>query len=108
MEYGINFNNDEASKAIFTALEDLDNTFFAEYSDYEYEKEPSSTPNSDESDNDEVTLDFDDNTYLNNFEFKENSDSYIEDEIYDHLKLKVKEFFEKKSVHAVLLINLVL
>ncbi|RIA92417.1 hypothetical protein C1645_820769, partial [Glomus cerebriforme] len=33
--------------------------------------------------------------YLNNLEFVKNSDSYIEDKVYNNIKLKVKKFFDK-------------
>jgi hypothetical protein len=93
MEYGINFNDNDT---VLTALENLDNTFFIEYSnseDSEDEKESNIIPNND--DDDGITSDFDNNSNLNNFEFEEVPDSYIEDKIYDNLKLKVKEFFKK-------------
>ena len=101
MEYGINFNNDDT---ILTALEDLNSTFFTEYSDSEDEKESSIISNNNDDDNDdEIISDFDNNFDLNNFEFKEVSDNYVEDKIYDDLKLKVKEFFKKGSVHVILI-----
>ncbi|CAB4423736.1 unnamed protein product [Rhizophagus irregularis] len=93
MEYGINFNDNDT---VLTALEDLNNTFFIEYSnseDSEDEKESNIIPNNDN--DDKITSDFDNNSNLNNFEFEEVPDSYIEDKIYDNLKLKVKEFFKK-------------
>jgi hypothetical protein len=34
------------------------------------------------------------NLHLNNFEFIENTDNYIEDKVYNDLKLKVKKIFE--------------
>ncbi|GES94708.1 hypothetical protein GLOIN_2v466922 [Rhizophagus clarus] len=92
MEYGINFNDDDT---IITALENLDNTFFIKYSnsdDSEDKKESNIIPNNVD---DEITLDFDNNSNLNDFEFEEVPDNYIEDKIYDNLKLKVKEFFKK-------------
>ncbi|GBC06484.1 hypothetical protein RclHR1_06880001 [Rhizophagus clarus] len=98
MEYKINFNDDnDANTTVLAALEDLNNTFFAEYSNSEDEndeKEPSFIPDNDDN---KVILDNNDNSHLNDFEFKENSDSYIEDKIYNDIKLKVKEFFLKKK-----------
>ncbi|RIA93867.1 hypothetical protein C1645_818840 [Glomus cerebriforme] len=44
---------------------------------------------------DDNTSNLDDNIYLNDFEFEEISNNYIEDKVYNHLKLKIKEFFEK-------------
>ncbi|PKK60271.1 hypothetical protein RhiirC2_793572 [Rhizophagus irregularis] len=93
MEYGINFNDNDT---VLTALEDLDNTFFIEYSnseDSEDKKESNIILNN--NNDDEITSDFDNNSNLNNLEFEEIPDSYIEDKIYDNLKLKVKEFFKK-------------
>jgi hypothetical protein len=49
----------------------------------------------DNDDNKEVA-DFEDN-FKDKFEFKEISDNYIEDNIYDNLKIKVKEIFFKKK-----------
>ncbi|CAG8801957.1 38540_t:CDS:2, partial [Gigaspora margarita] len=43
---------------------------------------------------------FDDNsntTYLNNFEYIDNPNNYIEDKIYDDIKLKVRELFKKEK-----------
>ncbi|CAG8567078.1 33_t:CDS:1, partial [Scutellospora calospora] len=34
---------------------------------------------------------------LSEFEFVDSSDNYIEDKIYDELKLEVKKFFEKEK-----------
>src|SRR2546423_86964 len=97
MDYGISFNNDDT---VLAALEELNNTFFTEYSNSDNEKEPSIIP--DNNDGEEVASNFNDNTsnlddniYLNNFKFEEISNNYIEDEVYNRLKLKIKEFFEK-------------
>lgn len=98
MEYGISSIKDDANKTILTALEDLDNTFFTEYSYSEDEKEPSFIPNDDDDDTELIDLSLKvANIHLDNFEFKENPDSYIEDEVYKRLKLKVDEFFLKKK-----------
>ncbi|UZO12804.1 uncharacterized protein OCT59_004320 [Rhizophagus irregularis] len=98
MEYGISSIKDDANKTILTALEDLDNTFFTEYSYSEDEKEPSFIPNDDDDDIELIDLSLKvANIHLDNFEFKENPDSYIEDEVYKRLKLKVDEFFLKKK-----------
>ncbi|EXX73234.1 hypothetical protein RirG_061980 [Rhizophagus irregularis DAOM 197198w] len=81
MEYGISSIKDDANKTILTALEDLDNTFFTEYSYSEDEKEPSFIPNDDDDDTELIDLSLKvANIHLDNFEFKENPDSYIEDE----------------------------
>src|SRR5687768_10537229 len=90
MEYGIYSNDDNANKAILDALEDLNKLFFVE--DSNSEDEQASNFVSDEID--EIS-DFNDNIHLNGFEFVETSDSYIEDEVYDVLKLKIKKFFEE-------------
>ncbi|GBB93719.1 hypothetical protein RclHR1_02220014 [Rhizophagus clarus] len=71
--------------------------FFIEYSnseDFENEKESNIIPNNND---DEITSDFDNNSNLNDFEFEEVPDNYIEDKIYNNLKLKVKEFFKKEK-----------
>src|SRR4051812_42651160 len=95
MEHGIYFNNDNANKSILSALEELDNTFFNEYSSSDDEKNNSDSEVSSNSDDIEELRENFNAMHLNNFEFVENSDNYIEDKIYDDLKLKVKEFFEK-------------
>ena len=95
MEYGIYYDNDNANKTILAALKELENTFFIESSSSESEKNVS--------DDHEIISDEEiasinknfENLQLSNFEFTENSDSYIEDNVYDDLKLKVKEVFEK-------------
>lgn len=95
MEYGIYFDNDNANKTISTALEELENTFFIESSSSESEK---NIPDDHEIISDEEIMSLNknfENLQLSNFEFAENSDNYIEDNIYDNLKLKVKEAFEK-------------
>jgi hypothetical protein len=95
MEYGIYFNNDSANKTIGAALEELENMFFIENSTSESEKNIL--------DNHEIISDEEitsinktfENLQLSNFEFAENSNNYIEDNVHDDLKLKVKEVFEK-------------
>ncbi|GET00086.1 hypothetical protein GLOIN_2v1769618 [Rhizophagus clarus] len=62
--------------------------------DFENEKESNIIPNNND---DEITSDFDNNSNLNDFEFEEVPDNYIEDKIYNNLKLKVKEFFKKEK-----------
>lgn len=94
MEYGIYFNNDSENNTILSALEELENTFFAENSSCESEK---NTTDDDENTSDEEITSMDknfENLHLNNFEFIENTDNYIEDKVYDDLKLKVKKVFE--------------
>lgn len=99
MEYGINFDNDNANNNILSALAELNNTFFIENNSSSDEKSIS---------DDEVISNFDDieddtqslvenfnEMRINNLEFVENSDSYIEDKVYDDIKLKIKEFFDK-------------
>ncbi|RGB37405.1 hypothetical protein C1646_756931 [Rhizophagus diaphanus] len=66
-----------------------------EYGNSEDEKDSNIIPNN--NDDDEITSDFDNNSNLNNFEFEEIPDNYIEDKIYHNLKLKVKEFFKKEK-----------
>jgi len=94
MEHGINFNNNSANETILAALEELNNTFFIENSSSESEK---NTSDDDVASNSDNILNFEENfskISLNDFEFVENSDNYIEDKVYDELKLKVREFFE--------------
>ena len=95
MEYGIHFNNDNENKSILSALAELDDTFFIENSSSDDEKNISDSEASFNSDDIEQLRENFNEMHLNNFEFVENSDNYIEDKIYDNLKLKVREFFEK-------------
>ncbi|GBB87890.1 hypothetical protein RclHR1_01440005 [Rhizophagus clarus] len=97
MEYGIYFNNDSENNAILSALKELKNTFFAENSSCESEK---NTTNDDENTSDEEITFMDknfENLHLNNFEFIENTDNYIENKVYNDLKLKVKKVFENRK-----------
>jgi hypothetical protein len=96
MEYVIYFENENANETISTALEEINNFFFNENSSFESEKNMSENEGN-------VLIVSDDENFenldvnkinLNNFEFVENSDNYIEDKVYDNLKLKVKKFFE--------------
>ncbi|RIA79117.1 hypothetical protein C1645_841479 [Glomus cerebriforme] len=74
MEYGINFDNDSANDHILSALAELNNTFFIENNSSFDEKSIS---------DDEV---------VSNFNDIEND---TQDKVYDNIKLKVKEFFDK-------------
>ena len=99
MEYGINFSNDSANENILSALEELNNTFFIENDSSSDEKNVSDNevnPNFDDIEDDiqSIVENFNE-MHLNNYEFVENSDSYIKDKVYDDMKLKVKEFFDK-------------
>ncbi|RIA92913.1 hypothetical protein C1645_735915 [Glomus cerebriforme] len=97
MEYGIHFNCDNANKNILSALEEVDNTFFIEKLNSDDEKDiPDSSSNEDNDDIDNFEENFNE-MHLSNFEFMENSDSFIDDEVYKELKLKVKEFFKSKK-----------
>jgi Asp-tRNA(Asn)/Glu-tRNA(Gln) amidotransferase B subunit len=96
MEYSIYFENDNANETISASLEELNNIFFIEISSSESEKNMLE-------DDENMLITSDDENFknlneinenLNNFEFVENSDNYIEDKVYDNLKLKVKEFFK--------------
>jgi len=93
MEYGIYFNKDGANENISAALMDLKNTFFIENSDSDNKKSTSDGEIEVASNNDYDDIEnFEENfeeICLNNFEFTENYDNYIEDKIYDDLKLKV-------------------
>ncbi|PKY19568.1 hypothetical protein RhiirB3_469220 [Rhizophagus irregularis] len=99
MEYGINFDNDNANENILSALAELNNTFFIENDSSSDEKSISDNeiiPNVNDIEDDTQSLVENFNEmHLNNFEFMENSDSYIEDKVYVDIKLKVKEFFDK-------------
>ena len=102
MKYSIHFSNDSANETILSALEELNNTFFIENSSSESEKNISDNHTSD-SDSDIKSLETNFNKiHLNNFEFVENPDNYIEDDIYDDLKSKVKKFIKegKCSCHS--------
>ncbi|EXX69029.1 uncharacterized protein OCT59_019718 [Rhizophagus irregularis] len=99
MEYGIYFNKDGANENISAALMDLENTYFIENSDSDNEKstldgEIEVASNNDYNNIENLKENFEE-MRLNDFEFTENYDNYIEDKIYDELKLKVKEFFDK-------------
>ena len=81
MEYGIYFENDYANETISSALAELNNIFFIENSSSESEKNMSE-------DEENVLVISDDENFenlneinLNNFEFVENSDNYIEDKV---------------------------
>lgn len=93
MEYGIYSNDDNINKAISEALEGLNNLFFIEDSNSEDEQESNLISIEDE------IPEFDDNIHLNKnkFEFIETPNSFIEDEVFDELKLKIKKFFEERK-----------
>ncbi len=100
MKYGIHFDNDSANKSILATLTELDDTFFIkniENSSSESEKNTSDNEVLSNSDKIESLKENFDKIHLSNFEFMENSDNYIEDKIYDNLKLKVKKAFEKRN-----------
>ncbi|KAF0498701.1 protein lava lamp-like: PROVISIONAL [Gigaspora margarita] len=95
IEHSIYFNNNDANNDISMALAELDDTFFVENSSSESDQNISDNEIKSESDNDK---NFDDNsntTYLSNFEYIDNSNNYIEDRVYDDLKLNVRELFKK-------------
>jgi hypothetical protein len=95
MKHGIYFNNDSDNKDILSALAELNDTYLIENLSSNSENSASDSKvisNSDDIENFEENFK---EIHLNNFEFVENSDNYIEDKIYDNLKLKVKEYFEK-------------
>ncbi|RGB23282.1 hypothetical protein C1646_774745 [Rhizophagus diaphanus] len=95
MEYSIYFENKDANETLSAALAELNDIFFIENSSSESEKNMSENKGN-------VLVISDNKTFnenlneidLNNYEFVENSDNYIEDKVYDDLKLKVKEFFK--------------
>ncbi|RGB23822.1 hypothetical protein C1646_773957 [Rhizophagus diaphanus] len=99
MEYGINFSNDSANENILSALEELNSTFFIENNSSSDEKNVSDNevnPNFDDvEDGTQSLVENFNEMRINNLEFVENSDSYIEDKVYDDIKLKIKEFFDK-------------
>ncbi|GBC03703.1 hypothetical protein RclHR1_05270012 [Rhizophagus clarus] len=93
MEYGIYFNDDNANNNVLATLEEVNNTFFIE-NDSEENTSDSSNHEDHEKNNDINDLEENFNEmHLSNFEFMENPDNFIEDEVYNKLKLKVKEFF---------------
>ncbi|CAG8835718.1 20457_t:CDS:2, partial [Cetraspora pellucida] len=88
----INSNDDSINEIIVTALKDLDNTFFVECLDSEDDEESNSLADI------EAITDSDDDiprSKLNEFIFVDVPNNYIEDKIYDDLKLEVQNFFEK-------------
>src|SRR3954463_14862976 len=100
MEYGIYFNNDSENNTILFALEELENTFFIENSGCESEKNTTDDNENNENIFDEEITSINENfenLHLNNFEFIENTDNYIEDKVYDDLKLKVKKVFKSEK-----------
>jgi hypothetical protein len=99
MEYGINFNSNSANENILTAITELENIYFIENSSSDDEKSTSdreeievASNNSNDIENFEEN--FEEIMHLNDLEFAENNDNYIEDKIYDDVKLKVKKFFD--------------
>src|SRR3984957_20415096 len=104
MKFGINFNNDDANKTILVALEELENTYFIENSNSESEKY--STDNDKNTFNNEIasinkSFENINVNKLDNFEFMENPNNYIDDKVYNDVKLKVEKVFEsgKYSCH---------
>ena len=101
MEHSIYFNNDSANENILATLEELDNIFFIENSSSNSKKSVSNSEIISNSDNiDDAKENFIDNfneMHLSNFEFVENSDNFIKDEVYDNLKLKVREIFNNNK-----------
>ncbi|CAB5374740.1 unnamed protein product [Rhizophagus irregularis] len=83
---------------IRATLEELENTFFIENSSSEVKRiyriimEIAS-----------INRNFE-NLQLSNFKFANNSNNCVEDNIYDDLKLKVKEIFEKENVYIILIV----
>ncbi|GES76155.1 hypothetical protein GLOIN_2v1484099 [Rhizophagus clarus] len=102
MEYGIYFNNDSNNKSILASLEELENTFFIENSSSESEKNITDSEAVPDSDDFESLEEEFNKMQLNNFEFIEDSNNYIEDKVYDDIKLKVKKVFNsgKCSCHS--------
>ena len=91
MEYGIHFNNDDTNKNILAALEEVNNTFFVENLSPDSEENTSDYENVDDINN--LNKNFNE-MHLNNFKFVENPDNFIENEVYNKLKLEVEEFFQ--------------
>ncbi|CAG8578061.1 5101_t:CDS:1 [Scutellospora calospora] len=94
MEYNICSNDSNLNKIIIDTLKNLDNTFFVECLDSESDEEPNILLDieSISNNNDEIPI-----SILNEFSFVDILDNYIEDKIYDELKLKVQQFFEKNE-----------
>ncbi|CAG8534288.1 18107_t:CDS:2 [Gigaspora rosea] len=92
MEYNIRSNDDSVNEVILSALKDLEDTFFADYSDSEGEESNSVLDDESISDDDFPDIPL---NKLNEFNFVDVPDNYIEDKIYDDLKLKIKKFFDK-------------
>ncbi|KAF0440391.1 chaperonin: PROVISIONAL [Gigaspora margarita] len=92
MEYNIQSNDDNVNKVILAALKDSDNTFFVEYSDSKNKEFDSVLDHESISDNDDIP-----SNKLHEFNFIDVSDNYIEDKIYDDLKIKVIDFFKKEK-----------
>ncbi|RIA87616.1 hypothetical protein C1645_827556 [Glomus cerebriforme] len=91
-------NNDDANKNILTALEEVDNTFFVENSSSDSEENTSDHENVDDIDN--LNKNFNE-MHLNNFKFVKNSNNFIEDEVYNKLKLEYFwEYSLKERTHG--------
>ncbi|CAG8763562.1 2643_t:CDS:1, partial [Cetraspora pellucida] len=90
IEYNIYSHDDSINEVILSALKELDDTYFTDYSDSKDEKSNTVL-------NNKLILDvnFSDIPLnkLNEFNFVDVPDNYIEDKIYDDLKLKIKKFF---------------
>ncbi|RIB21013.1 hypothetical protein C2G38_2177811 [Gigaspora rosea] len=97
MGYNIRSHDDSINEVILSVLKELDDTFFADYSGSK--GEVSNSVLDDESISDDDFPDIPLNK-LNEFNFVDVPDNYIEDKIYDDLKLKVKKFFDKAEFES--------
>ena len=102
MKYSIYFSNNNANETILTALKELNNTFFIENSNSESKKSILNNYTSDSNNNIKNLETNFNKIYLNNFEFVKNPDNYIEDKIYNDLKLKIKNFLKKENIFIIL------
>ncbi|KAF0405435.1 chaperonin: PROVISIONAL [Gigaspora margarita] len=90
IEYNIRSEDNSINEAILASLKDLDSTFFVEHSDSEDKDEFNSISDDELESDDDIS-----SNKLNEFKFIDIPDSYIENKIYNNLKSKVKQFFEK-------------
>ncbi|RGB42230.1 hypothetical protein C1646_662434 [Rhizophagus diaphanus] len=94
MKYGIHFNNDNANNNILAALEEVNNTFFTKNDSDDNISDNSNHEDHEENNNISDLKENFNEMHLSNFEFMENPDNFIEDKVYNELKLKVEEFFK--------------
>ncbi|CAG8488680.1 250_t:CDS:2 [Dentiscutata heterogama] len=87
MEYDIYFSNDDTNNDILMALAELDDIFFVKNSSSESDQNISDDKIKFKSNDNKNFNDNSNTTYLSNFEYIDNPNNYIEDKVYDDLKI---------------------